>query len=132
MPSWFRRDIYPGDTGGDVDTARRLLHLAPGPWDTEAAHRLRGRNPAAGWILTAELAESIGETERTDLRPSWWHRELSRGMSGDDVLGLRARLMLSPGDYDQELEDEVRRYQSAQGLTPTGVVDEALAIMLGE
>ena len=132
VPQWFRRELYPGDEGGDVDTARRLLFLPPGPWDAEAAHRLRGRTQAAGWILTAELAEVLGETVRTGLRPSWWHRELHRGMYGDDVSALRSRLGLQSGDFDQELEDEVRRWQSANDLTPTGAVDEDLAIKLGE
>lgn len=131
-PRWFRREIYPGDVGSDVNIARRLLHLPPGTWDAEAAHRLRARNRAAGWILTAELAETLGETATRGTRPPWWHRSLSRGMYGDDVFALRERLGLSSGDYDQELEDAVRRWQSANDLTPTGVVDEDLAIKLGE
>jgi len=133
MPSWFRREILPGDTGGDVNTARRLLLLPPGPWDEEARHRLRGRTGASGWVLTAELAEMLGETEAAGLPPTWWQRELSPGMAGDDVASLRERLGLDPGDvYDRELEDAVRRWQSAHELPLTGCVDESLAILLGE
>lgn len=131
-PRWWRRDIHPGDTGSDVDTARRLLFLPPGPWDATCVHRVRSLEKAAGDVLTASLAEAIGETVLTGIRPSWWHRRLARGMSGDDVTALRERLELEPGEYDQECEDAVRRWQSAQGLTPTGVVDESLAIELGE
>ena len=132
MPHWFRREIHPGMTGSDVDAARRLLRLPSGPWDTEAALRMNGRCKGSGAILTASVAEVLGETVLAGLTPSWWHRGLSRGMSGPDVLALRARLDLEPGGYDLELEDEVRRWQSAHDITPTGVVDEELARLLGE
>jgi hypothetical protein len=67
------------------------------------------------------------------LTPEWFRRPLAAGDHGDDVehlstmLGLPATTAFSP-----EIEAAVRRLQSELRMTPTGVVDEAVAVAIGD
>lgn len=97
-------------------------------------------NPPKGYatLAAANVAATKVAIRRYDMvvRGGGWPllpaKTLQSGMSSNDVLTLRRRLMLS-GDlrggnltspnYDFTLEQAVKRFQAANGLTPTGSVE---------
>jgi peptidoglycan hydrolase-like protein with peptidoglycan-binding domain len=65
--------------------------------------------------------------------PSWFIRELSRGMEGPDIFAMQRLIkMVSNGVFDRETEAHVRAVQLANGLRSTGVVDADTAEVIGE
>lgn len=66
------------------------------------------------------------------LNPPWFHRDLKRGMSGDDVKMVRRRLGMTAGSsFDKATEDAVNRFRSKLHLTPNGLVNKSLAYYIG-
>ncbi len=132
-PRWYVREIHAGAAGPDVKACKRILGLDwETPWDVEAQVLLRGYFGQDH--VTAEIAEKIGESEASaaGLPPEWYARDLVPGMWGPDVDAVRRIMTLGHGIYDDALESAVRRYQSNHQITPTGVVTEDLALLLGE
>jgi peptidoglycan hydrolase-like protein with peptidoglycan-binding domain len=138
MASWFHRELELGCTGADVDLVRRKLNAPAGAgYDADLEARVRGVQRKYGLPVTgrvdSDTADAIGEPARMGLTPEWFRRPLAAGDHGDDVehlstmLGLPATTAFSP-----EIEAAVRRLQSELRMTPTGVVDEAVAVAIGD
>lgn len=138
MPRWYYRHLSVGDSGRDVEAIqRRLGQPVDGKYSLDTAAAVRGLQRRRGLDPTGEVdldtAESIGESASAHLSPRWYSRELHRGMHGVDVAMVRQRLGLDGGDrFDVDLVAAVRRHQSALGIIPTGIVNESLALLLGE
>jgi len=144
LPHWFYRTITRGMTGPDVDIVRRKLGLGPGSYDRTCEGMIRAmstkNSKASLGEVNDELAGVLGETQasRAGLVPEWYKLELRPedvfDYFGEDVRLLRGRLALDANTdvWTPEVVDAVRRFQSQHGLTPTGVVDEEFAKVLGE
>lgn len=136
MPSWFKRDLGPGDSGPDVEIVQRRLHAPETEtYGTVTETYVRGLQRLKGLPITGEVdeatAEAIGETARAGLPPLWYHRVLRLGVTGADVQSLRQALGLSVGEeYDTEVDRAVRRLQSRLGLKPDGVMTQELSLCL--
>lgn len=75
----------------------------------------------------------LGKGAADELLPTWFTRKLKRGAVGDDVARLREILGLPAGNgYDMDVVNAVRRYESGRQLPSTGIVDDLLALHLGE
>lgn len=128
MVHWFHRTIFPGDQGADVATVQRILGMAlTKEMDSETVARVRGLQrvhslPITG-VIDTPTALAVGESATYGLVPTWFQPSLI------DETGLREALHIRVG---VNLDDAVRRFQSARGHYPTGVVDERLAIEIGE
>lgn len=132
-PTWFKREIRPGDSGPDVRVVKRILGLAyDDVWDAPAQALCRGYYGTDG--ISAEIAERIGEAaaDAEGLPPLWYSRDLSLGDYGDDVDSVRSILRLPPGVYDVKCSDAVKRFEGNHGINPTGLVTEDLAKIMGE
>jgi murein L,D-transpeptidase YcbB/YkuD len=124
--------------GADVDLVRRKLNApAGGEYDSDLEARVRGVQranglPATG-VVDAATADVIGEPARLGLVPEWFRRPLAPGCHGDDVESLTVMLGLEPTTaFSAEVEDAVRRVQSQLQMIPTGIVDEVVAVALGD
>lgn len=136
IPLWYRRVIQEGDTGPDVVIVRRKLGLVPdGPFDRSVIERVRGMTNDKTAIVDEVVATLIGESEanKAGLLPEWFVRPLERHDIGEDVRALRRILdVWDDNRFEHDLEDAVRRFQSAHDLVPDGKVDERLARLLGD
>lgn len=136
VPLWYRRVIQMGDTGPDVRIVRRKLGLIPdGPFDRAAIERIRGMTNDKTDVVDEVIATLLGESEanKAGLTPEWFTRPLERHDIGEDVRALRAILgVWDDNRFEHDLEDAVRRFQSARGLLPDGKVNEELARLLGD
>jgi len=137
VPGWFRRTLHDGMAGADVDVVRRMLGMGLGGYDADVAVRVRGVQRSVGLpmsgVVDSETAVVFGETATSGMTPDWFVRDLAYGDTGDDVAALRYMLGLEEGDlFDRRVEDAVRRFESENRVVPTGVVDENLAIEIGE
>lgn len=124
-PSWFHRDIYPGDTGADVLSVQRLVGASKtGEMDEDTTALVRGVQRATESQITGVVdhatALAIGELSTFGLVPEWF----AAGDWSQLPRLLRCR--------DWDVENAVRRFQSHHHIYPTGVVDEATAIALGD
>lgn len=104
-----------------VALVQRLLGVRiTGVWDEATARAVREFQRESGLLVTGLLdpptERMIRSLPTRDLVPSWF-------CSDDRDRVVAERL----GD-----EDAVRRFQSAAGLFPSGVVDEETARRLGE
>jgi peptidoglycan hydrolase-like protein with peptidoglycan-binding domain len=138
MPSWYRRELALGDSGPDVAVVQRKLKiLATGFYTRETEARVRAIQkqhdlPATG-VVDELTAGAIGESERHGLVPDWFTGPLALGDTGEAVEHARWLLGLPrAGAFDRELEDRLRRFQSAHQLYPTGVLTLDVATLLGE
>jgi hypothetical protein len=123
IPFWWSRDIREGDVGGDVRTVQRILGMVPtGEFKADTAMAVRGLQHDCGLAVTGEVdemtARRIGPRTTDSLMPEWY-----KGTP------------LFPGQpaYDLVVSDEswLRRLQGNHHMPPTGVIDEATALMLG-
>ena len=110
-------------THAEVRQAQRRLGLIPtGALDSEFTASLRTFQREHGLVVTGELdAPTIRALEvlpREGLLPEWY------GKPGQSVVVALALGASTP--------DAIRRYQSARGLSVTGVVDEATARAIGD
>lgn len=65
--------------------------------------------------------------------PTWYRRELDYGAEGADVEVVQRKLGATVnGLYDVDTAAAVRGLQRRRALTPTGIVDEGTAAVLGE
>lgn len=139
-PRWWRRDITLGDEGDDVLIVQRKLG-APmtGAYDDETAARVRGVQKTMGrkkqdGVVDAATAEELGEKADAGQAPEWYEKDCGPGCSGPCV--AKVRILLGqpnlPVYFDKDLEAAVRRFQSANGLELTGVVDAATATALAD
>ena len=139
-PAWFTRDIQLGDEGQDVLIVQRKVD-APmtGTYDQDTAARVRGVQKTMGHIqdgvVDAETAAELGEKPGAGQRPEWFGcDEVKAGCACPAV--AKVRILLGqpnlPVYFDKDLEDAVRRYQSAEGLPVTGVVDLETATLLDD
>ena len=124
-PSWFYRDIFAGDTGKDVLAVQRLVGgLSTGVMDEDTIARVRGvqraaRSPVTG-VVDADTALALGERATQGLVPEWFE-------AGDlSVLPTLLRCR------EWDVANALRRFQSHHHIYPTGEVDEATAIALGD
>jgi peptidoglycan hydrolase-like protein with peptidoglycan-binding domain len=137
IPAWWYRDIDDGDQGEDVLIVQRKVD-APmtGTFDAETKARVRGvqrrRKRKETGVVDAGTAEVLGEKPGHGQKPSWFDEDCKAGCSCPAVAQLRILLRQPnlPTYFDKDLEDAVRRYQSAEGLEVTGVVDLATATAL--
>lgn len=132
MTSWFSRDLEVGDSGPDVEVVqRRLGATVTGLFDAETVSYVRGLQRLKGLPVTGEVdertADAIGEPARVGLLPTWYHRPLKRGDSGEDVAALARYLGENGPSYGPDLELAVRRFQSQHMIHPTGLFDEETA-----
>jgi hypothetical protein len=123
MPLWWWRTIRAGDKGGDVRTVQRILGLIPsGDYDTGLAMAVRGLQHDCGLATTGEVdeltARRIGPRSTDNLMPDWY-----KG----------APLHAGEPAYDLVVPDPawLRRIQGNHSMVPTGIIDEATALMLG-
>lgn len=137
VPLWWYRDITLGDEGDDVLIVQRKVD-APmtGKYDGETAARVRGVQKKRGrkqtGVVDKQTAKDLGPKPAEGQRPEWFAGDCGPGCSGPCVAVVRNLLRQPnlPVDFDQDLEAAVRRFQSANGLALTGVVDEQTAILL--
>lgn len=136
VPSWYRRVIYVGMTGPDVEVVRRKFGLGSGPYDTTTERMVaalaRKNRIASDGETNREVAEKLGPSaaEEAGLGPDWYVRPIEQMFQeGEDVRALRGRLGLGKNDnrFDADAEAAVRRIQSAHDLPVTGLVDERTA-----
>lgn len=127
MPRWWTRVLVIGDMGPDVLAIQRILGLPhTSEYDLMVAMTVRAVQVEAGLpangIVDADTAKAIGPRATDELAPEWYEGET-----------------LYPGDqaYDLVMErhngDEawLRRLQGNHGMLPTGLIDEATALLLG-
>lgn len=124
---WFYRDLYEGDSGADVGVVAVKLGSADHSMTAELTARVRGAQrhqglPVTG-IVDRATAEALGESAAYGLVPRWFQDSLI------DETGLRLALHIS--SY-ADLQDAIRRFQSAHHRYPTGDMDESLAVEIGE
>lgn len=138
-PRWWYRDITLGDEGDDVLIVQRKVG-APmtGEYDGETAARVRGvqkkgKRKETG-VVDQKTAEDLGPKADEGLVPEWFDGECAPGCSCPAVAQVRILLRQPnlPAYFDKDLEDAVRRFQSANGLDTTGVVDGATATLLAD
>lgn len=109
-----------------------------GTYDQPTAARVRGVQKKKGLPQTGAVdeatAEALGEKPNTGSLPGWFTRDVCPGDHGPDVDAVRILLKQPnlPVYVDSALENEVRRFQSENGLTPSGVVDESTARLLAD
>lgn len=135
-PRWFHRLLIGGESGPDVDVVHRKLGIPDAVFGEHSRQFVRGLQQAHGLdpngVVDDRVAVLLGEAADAHLTPEWFSRSLRLGCHGEDVAELRHRLM--SGDtahvFDQPLHNAVLRFQSSRGLPLTGVVDEALALLL--
>lgn len=139
MVAWFTRVLSMGDAGGDVELVQRKLHApTSGTYDRATEARVRGFQRSHDLLVTgvvdASTAEALGESVRQGFVPEWYSRPLQLGDHGEDVYALCVQLgMTDRGTiFDQLVETLVRRFQSAHGLAPTGMVGEHTAVAIGD
>lgn len=131
-PSWFTRELGPGDSGDDVRVVQRRIGLpATGIYDETTERSVRGLQRKEGLPMTGNVdrktASRVGERKRKGQVPEWFTRDLALGDHGDDVAELNALLGLSPlHRFEPDLEAAILREQSARGLALTGVADAEL------
>jgi murein L,D-transpeptidase YcbB/YkuD len=137
-PLWFRRELSEGDVGPDVTVMRRILGLPPGALDDDAMQCVRGVQRVSGLpesgLVDEATAKAIGESASADLAPAWFERDIQLWCQGEDVRAVRALLGLGSRDdrYDPDAESIVRRIQSANGITPTGILGFEEARIIGD
>lgn len=124
-PAWFRRTIFPGDAGTDVLAVQRLVGASStGVLDSDTCALVRGlqrrHRRAISGVVDHDTALLIGEKATFGLVPEWF--------AAGDLSVLPSLLCCGESD----VEDHVRRFQSAHHIYPTGVVDESTAIALGD
>jgi hypothetical protein len=124
-PSWFHRDIFSGDYGSDVIACQRLLGaMKTGVMDEDTTARVRGLQRAVQREITGvvdhALAVLMGEVSTFGLLPEWF--------TAGDLEKLYVRLHTDAAG----IETALRRFQSHHHITPTGVLDEATAIAIGD
>lgn len=142
IPSWFTRDIYPGDAGRDVIALQAALGVPQsGVLDDYTEAYVRGVQRVAkkktDGIVDDETAAVIGERERTKagLAPSWFEHDACFGHHCPCVLHIRNVLEVphvGQPDFDERLESAVKRFQGTRGLKVTGCVDKETAVAIGE
>ena len=138
-PRWFTREITLGDEGADVLIVQRKVD-APmsGKYDDETAARVRGVQKKKGLQQSGKVDEAtateLGEKASAGQTPVWFDGDCRPGCSGPCVAQVRILLGQPnlPVDFDRDLEDAVRRFQSANELDVTGVVDEQTAVVLAD
>lgn len=138
-PVWWHREVAEGDTGDDVVIIQRKL-LAPltGVVDENTTRRVRAfqrrHNLEETGIVGKKTAEKLGEKESKGTVPGWFDEPLDVGSYGPAVTEVKRALRQAdkPVHYDTGLADAVRRFQSANGLKVTGVVDRKTAIAIGD
>jgi len=123
--AWMR-PLGPGYTGGDI-TEREFIR----EWEASPAKGLPTLSPSNLGPMKAAIARYAAIAAK-----GGWRRlpdvKLQQGSSHPAVALLRERLRLSgelaeggaSEHFDYELDQAVRRYQTANGLAPTGVVDK--------
>lgn len=138
-PRWFRRELTLGDEGHDVMIVQRKVDATmSGKYDDETAARVRGVQKKKGLKqsgrVDAATAEELGEKPGAGLTPDWFDGDCRPGCSGPCVAQVRILLGQPnlPVDFDRDLEDAVRRFQSENELDVTGVVDEQTAVVLAD
>lgn len=124
-PTWFTRTLSLGDSGPDVVAVQRKLGLEQtGVFDTTLEVAVRGAQRVLGYEPTGyvdvALALVLGPAADAHLPPQWW--------TGAALYPGTPEWNLVLGDRD---EAWLRRLQGQHGITPTGVVDEETARILG-
>lgn len=138
-PVWWYRVTDFGDTGDDVLIVQRKLGVPmTGVMDTNTTARVRGFQKQHGLeetgTMTKKTAKKVGDKASKGTTPDWWRRPLFTGDNGPDVAALRIALKQPnlPAYFDTALSDAVRRFQAGVGIKPTGEVDRATAVALGD
>lgn len=134
-PRWYTRPLVDGESGRDVQIVQRKLGVLTGVYDDATRALVRGYQKRCGLepdgVVGPLTAGALGESADHSLPPVWFSRTLRAGFSGEDVADLRATLDLPAGDlYDEMTRKAVLRYQSAKGLSLSGVVDLSVALTL--
>jgi peptidoglycan hydrolase-like protein with peptidoglycan-binding domain len=125
-PMWWVRVIRMNDCGEDVRAVQQICGLPQsGLYDYDTALTVRGAQLLLGLPATGEVDEEtaiqFGPRSDDQIPPDWYKDE-----------------PLYPGTLEYGLvvgsiggEDAVRRVQGQYGLTPTGVIDQQTALILG-
>ena len=133
-PVWFKREIHPGDSGPDVKVIQRKLGVEEtGIYDAACEQRIRGLFSQP--FVDQWVADQLGETaaHQAGLAPDWFLRPLTLGCEGEDVHSLARLMGTDPSSlFTADLDAAVRRFQSEADIVPTGVVDQHLAMLIGE
>ena len=112
---------------------RRIGATVDGFFGEETEQRVRGLQKKAGLKMTGKVdkqtAEKVGERARKGLAPEWFQRDLELWFEGEDVRAARRAFGLGDKDnrYDPDLETAVRRFQSANGIYPDGIITREIA-----
>jgi len=126
-PRWFHRTLYNGDQGSDVALVQRKLGASiTKTMDDSTVALVRGFQRLHGLPITGVVdlltAVELGENATYGLVPTWFQPVLDESLLRE---ALHIRSFVS-------LEDAIRRFQSAHGHYPDGVLTEALAIEIGD
>ena len=135
LPKWFRRTLVDGEVGPDVQVVARKLGGASARYDAELIARVRGYQYMTGLEMDGVVgpltAGALGEAADAGMTPDWFTRDLSLGMTGHDV-GLLNFSLGETGDmFGPDTRRAVLRFQSANRLPLSGVVDSSMALLLG-
>jgi peptidoglycan hydrolase-like protein with peptidoglycan-binding domain len=127
MPRWFHRTLYSGDQGSDVALVQRKLGASiTKTMDDSTVALVRGfqrqRSLPITGVVDHPTAVELGESATYGLVPQWYQPTL-------DEVGLRDALHIRGF---VSLDDAIRRFQSAHGHYPDGLMTEALAIEIGD
>lgn len=120
-PLWWTRVLCIGSLGLDVEAVQQLLGLKQtGVYDYDTAAAVRGMQMMQRVDPTGEVDEAtaviLGPRANDESPPDWYHDAPIR--PGDE-------------DYPPIGEAAVRRLQGQYGFSPTGVVDQQTALILG-
>lgn len=134
-PLWYVRPLTGGEFGPDVNVVNRKLGVVAFDYGEDTQAYVRGLQHQHGLTVTGCVDEAtaclLGEAADADLPPEWFTRDLEPGLAGEDVTALRKRLGVAAGAvFDDELRRAVLRFQSANRLPLTGIVDEAMTLLL--
>lgn len=124
---WYYRDLYPDDWGNDVSVVAVKLGSTERSMTPDLIARVRGAQrahhlPVTG-VVDRTTADALGESATYGLTPLWFQDSLV------DETGLRRALHIGPR---VDLNDAVRRFQSAHGHYPTGEMTQSLALEIGD
>lgn len=141
-PSWWHRDLFPGDRGRDVSALQAVLGIPQtGEFDEYTEAYVRGvqrvAKKSASGVVDAETAEAVGERARAKegCAPAWFEHDAAEGHHCPCVLLIRNVLEVphvGQPDFDARLSDAVKQFQGTRGLKVTGVVDKVTACQIGE
>lgn len=124
-PLWYSRVLMIGMQGHDVEAVQQLLGLPrTGFYDYDTASSVRGLQQIQRLVITGEVDEETATLlgpRAQDAVPPEWFALLPIGPDNLEYAALTEPFGGEPG---------LRRTQGQYGLVPTGIIDEATALII--